>query len=256
MIVREHWSMSDEQQPITEHLGELRRRIIWSLVFFFVALIGSFFYSQDVFLFIKQDLFSDYKIVILNPIDPIRIYMQISVIMALVISSPVWMYHLWQFVRPGLHPNEQRAALIYIPVSLGLFLTGVAFGYFVIFPYILDFLVMLGGQMGLQENFSVQYAFSFLFGVILPLALFFELPVITLFLTRIRLVTPDLLRKVRRYAYLGLVIVAALITPPEPIANILVSIPLILLYEVSISISAFLSRRMEREDAEWEEENQ
>jgi sec-independent protein translocase protein TatC len=146
--------------------------------------------------------------------------------------------------------------LIYIPVSLGLFLTGVAFGYFVIFPYILDFLVLLGGQMGLQENFSVQYAFSFLFGVILPLALFFELPVITLFLTRIRLVTPDLLRKVRRYAYLGLVIVAALITPPEPIANILVSIPLILLYEVSISISTILSRRMEREDAEWEKENQ
>lgn len=128
---------------------------------FFVALIGSFFYSQDVFLFIKQDLFSDYKIVILNPVDPIRIYMQISVIIALVISSPFWMYHLWRFVRPGLHPNEQRAALIYIPVSLGLFLTGVAFGYFVIFPYILDFLVLLGGQMGLQENFSVQYAFSF-----------------------------------------------------------------------------------------------
>lgn len=79
---------------------------------------------------------------------------------------------------------------------------------------------------------------------------------ITLFLTRIRLVTPDLLRKVRRYAYLGLVIVAALITPPEPIANILVSIPLILLYEVSISISTILSRRMERQDAEWEKENQ
>lgn len=247
--------MSDEQQPLTEHLGELRRRIIWSLVFFFVALIGSFFYSQDVFQLIKSDLFADYKVVILNPVDPIRIYMQISLIMALVISSPVIMYHLWQFVRPGLRPNEQKAALIYIPVALMLFLLGIVFGYFIIFPYILDFLVLLGGQMGLQENFSVQHAFSFLFGVILPLALFFELPVITLFLTRIRLVTPDLLRKVRRYAYLGLVIVAALITPPEPIANILVSIPLILLYEVSITISTILTRRMEREEAELELED-
>ena len=241
--------MSDEQQPLTEHLGELRRRIIWSLVFFFVALIGSFFYSQDVFQYIKSDLFSDYRVVILNPIHPIRIYMQISIILALVISSPVFMYHLWQFVRPGLHPTEQKAALIYIPVALGLFLLGIVFGYFIIFPYILDFLVLLGGQMGLQENFSVQHAFSFMFGVILPLALFFELPVITLFLTRIRLVTPDLLRKVRRYAYLGLVILAALITPPEPIANILVSIPLILLYEVSITVSTILTRRMEREEA-------
>ncbi|MBA4603559.1 twin-arginine translocase subunit TatC [Thermoactinomyces mirandus] len=240
--------MNDEQ-PLTEHLRELRRRIILIFVFFAVALIVSFFYSQDVFRYVRNHLFSDYSVMILNPTDPIRIYFQISLIMAFILSLPVIMYHLWQFVRPGLHPNEQRAALIYIPIALGLFLLGLAFGYFVIFPYILDFLVMLGDQMGLNENFSVQYAFSFMFGVVLPLALFFELPVVTLFLTRIRLITPAILRKIRRFAYLGLVIVAAMITPPEPIANILVSIPLILLYEASIMISSWLTRRMEREDA-------
>lgn len=239
----------NEEQPLTEHLRELRRRIILIFIFFAVALIASFFFSQDVFRYVRTQLFSDYTVMILNPTDPIRIYMQISLIMAFILSLPVIMYHLWQFVRPGLHPAEQRAALIYIPVALGLFLLGLAFGYFVVFPYILDFLVLLGDQMGLNENFSVQYAFSFMFGVILPLALFFELPVVTLFLTRIRLITPAILRKVRRFAYLGLVIVAAMITPPEPIANILVSIPLILLYEASIMISSWLTRRMEREEA-------
>jgi sec-independent protein translocase protein TatC len=243
--------MNDEQvQPLTEHLEELRRRIIWVLLFFLVMLIISFYYSIDIFRYIKDHTFHGYHLTVFKPADPIMIYMEISLILALVFTSPVIMYHLWQFVRPGLKKTEQRAALIYIPVVIGLFFLGALFGYFVVFPYVMDFLFSLSEKMGVPMLYGVDDAFNFLFSIVLPLALFFELPVIVLFLTRIRLITPAFLMKMRRVAYFILVVFSALIAPPNLVSNILIFIPLILLYEISVGLSSWLYRRMEKKEEE------
>jgi sec-independent protein translocase protein TatC len=241
--------MSDEKmQPLTDHLEELRRRIIWILLSFVVSLIVSFIYSVDIFNLIRDNAFQHLPINTLNPGDPLKIFMQISFILSFVFTSPIILYHIWQFVRPGLKREEQRAALMYIPAAIGLFLIGLAFGYFVIFRYMITFMTSLNRQMGIQEMYGVYEAFSFLFNITFPVALFFELPVIVLFLTRIRLLSPQLLKKARRLAYLVIVIIGAVITPPDVISNILVAIPLILLYEISIGISAWLYRRLEQEE--------
>ncbi|KPC77074.1 hypothetical protein ADL26_03980 [Thermoactinomyces vulgaris] len=241
---------NDELQPLSDHLGELRRRIIWCLVFFVIALVVSLFYSMPIFRYIVSDLFPKQAINTMGLQDGMRIYMNISFIMAFIVTLPFLMYHAWRFVQPGLNPREQRAALLYIPVSVGLFLLGIAFGYFVIIPYLIDFLKNINQLMGLGTLLAAKETFNFLFGVILPLGIFFELPIIMLFLTRIRIITPQLLAKMRRYAYFIMVVIAAVITPPDFLSNILVAIPLIVLYEVGIWLSAGLVRKMEREEAD------
>ncbi|MBA4495580.1 twin-arginine translocase subunit TatC [Paenactinomyces guangxiensis] len=239
----------DNMQPLTEHLSELRRRIIWVLLFFVATLIVSFIFSQDIFYWIKAGAFKDFKIHAFGPGDSLKIYMQISFILSFIFTSPVILYHIWQFVRPGLRPREQRAALSYIPMAVVLFLAGLSFGYFVIFPYLIQFTEGLNEQFGLGEMYGVYQSFSFLFNIIFPLGLIFELPVVVLFLTRIRLISPGILMKARRVAYLVIVIIAAVITPPQIISNILVALPMVLLYEISIALSAWVYRRMEQEEA-------
>lgn len=240
---------NDELQPLSDHLGELRRRIIWCAVFYIIALLVSFLYSNEIFQYIKNDLIPKNELNTMGPTDGLRIYMNISFLLAFIITLPIILYHVWQFVRPGLHPREQRAALMYIPIALGLFLFGIAFGYFIIVPYLLEFLQGISEQMGLGVLYNVVDTFRFLLGVILPLGVFFELPIIILFLTRIRLVTPPLLIKLRRPAYFIMVVIAAIITPPDFYTNILVAIPLIALYEISIWLSTWLVKKMEREEA-------
>lgn len=244
--------MLDERLPVTDHLHELRRRLIWIVLTFVIALAVNFAFAADIFTWIRQDSLQDVKIHALSPGDSLKIYMQISFIGAMVFTTPVILYHLWQFVRPGLKKREQHAALLYIPAAIVLFLCGLLFGYYVIFPYLIEFSASLNRQLGAEEMYGIYQYFGFMLNIILPLALFFELPVIVLFLTYIRLLSPSVLRRARRVAYLVMVIIAAIITPPDVISNILVGIPLVILYEVSIWLSSWLYRRQQQADSESE----
>lgn len=240
--------MNEEMQPLGEHLGELRHRLIWVVSVFIISLVVSLMFATDIFHWIRQDSLKGIAIHALSPGDSLKVYMQIAFILSFIITSPVLLYHIWQFVRPGLSKDEQRVTLLYIPLAIGLFMLGLSFGYFLIFPYIIQFTIKLNTQFGLLETYGVYQYFSFLFSIIFPLALFFQLPVIVLFLTRLRILKAELLTKFRRFAYFALVIVAAIITPPDLISNILVGIPLILLYEISIWLAIFMERKMEREE--------
>jgi sec-independent protein translocase protein TatC len=239
--------MSEEEfQPLADHLVELRRRLIWVLATFVVGLVVSFFYAADIFKIIGKDANEHFALYALSPADSFKIYMQISLVAAFILALPVLLYHLWQFVRPGLEPREQKAALIYIPVAFLLFIGGLLFGYFLVFPLMIDFLTKISKDLGVKQMYGIYQYISFMFNVIVPLALLFLLPVIVLFLTRLRLITPALLIKVRKIAYIVLIVIALIITP-DLLSNFLVAIPLILLYEISIALSIWLFRRMEKE---------
>jgi sec-independent protein translocase protein TatC len=249
--------MSEEEyQPLSDHLIELRRRLLWVLATFVVGLVASFIYAADIFKIISKDVDQHFALYALSPADSFKIYMQISLVAAFILALPVLLYHLWQFVRPGLEPREQKAALIYIPVAFLLFIGGLAFGYFVVFPLMINFLTNISKELGVKQMYGIYQYISFMFNVIVPLAVLFLLPVFVLFLTRLRLITPHLLIKVRKVAYLVLIVIALLITP-ELLSNFLVAIPLILLYELSIGLSVWLYRRIERETTfeETESEN-
>ena len=239
-------------QHILQHLGELRRRLIWVLLVFIVAIVVGFIYAEPIVQHLKNDPAArdiPWNVFALG--DALRVYLQFAFLMALVITTPFAMFQMWKFVKPGLKPNEQKATLLYIPGAFFLFIVGILFAYYYIFPFVVQFVTSFSERLGAQEMYGISQYFGFMFRLILPIGIVFELPVIVMFLTRIRLLTPHVLRKMRRHAYVLLVVVAAMITPPDFVSNILVAIPLILLYEVSIWLSNPVYRNVQAEDAAW-----
>ena len=149
--------------------------------------------------------------------------------------------------KPGLTKSEQRITLTYIPFAVIMFCLGLLFGFYVIFPYLIRFMTGLSAALGTTETFGIYRYFGFMFNIVFPLALFFELPLVIMLLTRLRILHPDLLRRGRRVAYLGMVMLAAVITPPDLVSNIMVAVPLILLYEISLFL-CLLHRRIRKEE--------
>lgn len=239
---------SDIEMNIVDHLSELRKRLIITAIFFIVSFFVSFIYVRDIYHFFESDI--DFVLNITSPGDTIWIYFTIAGLMAIVLTLPILCLQIWLFVKPGLTKSEQKVSLAYIPMVFILFVFGLVFGYFIFINLILPFLISLNDGM-FNELFTVEKYFKFMFRLTLPFALIFEIPVITMFLTSIGMITPEFLRKSRKYAYFILLIVGALVTPPDVILQIVVAIPLILLYEASIHLSAIVYRkkiRKQRED--------
>lgn len=216
------------------HLNELRKRILFSFVFFIVAVIFGFIVASPVIQWLKPNYLS-WNAFALG--DALGVYIKVATLIGFALSLPFFLYQIWAFVRPGLEQKEQKAALRFIPAATMLFFLGLSFGYFILFPMIIQFMRTITEAAGATLILGLHQYFSFLFGIVVPVAILFELPIVVIFLTRIRVLNPILLRKFRKYAYLLLVITATIITPPELITEILVAIPLLLLYEISVILS-------------------
>ncbi|ANU26401.1 twin-arginine translocase subunit TatC [Planococcus versutus] len=230
--------MPEQDMTLIEHIGELRKRLTILVVFFVLALIISFFLAQPLIQYLQYT--EEAKNLTLNAFkitDPLKIFMQVTMILALIMTSPLIMYQFWAFISPGLLDKERRATLSYIPFSVLLFLGGIAFAYLILFPYVIGFMLTISDNMDIQETIGINEYFQFLFQITLPFGLIFQLPVVMLFLTRLGIITPMLMTKYRKYAYLGLVIIAAFITPPDIVSHMIVTLPLIILYEFSVLIA-------------------
>ncbi|MFS0781519.1 twin-arginine translocase subunit TatC [Bacillus sp. 1P06AnD] len=239
--------MADKELNVVEHLEELRKRIIWTVLFFILFFIVGFVFVKDIYHWFVRDL--DVKLMVLGPSDIIWVYFALATIVAVAGTIPVLALQIWLFVKPALHPNEQKITLSYIPALFLLFVGGLSFGYFVIFPNVLRFLMDLGNDL-FVTNFTVDKYFGFMMNMTIPFGVLFELPVIVMFLTSIGLINPFVLSKIRKYAYFVLVIIAVVITPPEFMSDFLVTVPLLLLYEISISLSKIVyKRRLKRMEA-------
>lgn len=197
---------------------------------------------QDIYRWMVQDL--GVKLTILGPTDILWVYFMLAGVFAITLTIPVFAWQTWLFVKPALTPKERKVTLSYIPATFILFVLGLCFGYFVVLPIVFHFLIGLGNDM-FATMFTTEKYFRFVLHMTLPFAVLFELPVIVMFLTRIGLINPYALQKVRKYAYFVLVVVAVSITPPDFISDFLVTIPLLLLYEISISISKFVYKKRE-----------
>lgn len=245
--------MQEETATLVEHLAELRKRIIWVLVVLVLAMIGGFFAAKPLIVYLMHTEPAS-SIVTLNtfsPWDAIRLYMQFSFAVGLAVTLPFALVQMWLFVKPGLTEIERKATLRYIPAAVVLFLAGFAFAYFIVFPMAFYFTTSVTRSLNLTETYGAAQYFSFMFNILIPMSLLFELPVVVMFLTKIRIVNPNRLKKMRRYAYLALVIVATFVTPPDLISDILVAIPLIALYEFSILLSARVYRKQQEYDRQW-----
>ena len=144
---------------------------------------------------------------------------------------------------------------MYIPLTFILFIAGLSFSYFILFPFVIDFMNGLSDLLGVDEEYGINEYFHFLFKLTLPFGILFQFSVVIMFLTRLGLVTPAFLRKIRKYSYFVLLVLAGMITPPEIISHLMVTVPLILLYEVSIIIAGFAYKKAMQTAEEAEEED-
>lgn len=247
--------MTEKEMSVIEHLSELRGRLIWIVVSFIISMVCGFLAAEPVVEHIKKDpIAAQVSWHVFGLSDALRIYMQVAFIIALVLTLPVILYHAWRFVSPGLMEEERKAIATYIPFAFFLFLLGIAFGYYFLFPMIIKFMSGFSNILGAEETYGLTQYFQFLFNLILPVSLIFELPIIILFLTTIRVVNPPLLVKWRKYAIFLSVIIASMITPPDFISHISAAIPIIILYELSIWLSKIVYRKQLKRDQEREEE--
>ncbi|MDR6551208.1 twin-arginine translocase subunit TatC [Paenibacillus qinlingensis] len=238
-----------EMMSLVEHLTELRTRIIRVLIAVILTLILGFIFAEHILHYLKQSpVASGMTWHVFSPMDAIRIYMLLAFAVSLTLTLPFILYQVWAFVKKGLTKDEQVATLRYIPYTFMCFLIGLAFGYFVVFPMCMRFTVGITQNLGLTQTYGVAQYFSFMLNIIIPLSLAFELPIVVMFLTKLKLLNPKLLNKVRRYAYLILIITASLISPPDLISHLMVAIPLFALYEISIVLSRFVYNGQLREE--------
>ena len=195
----------------------------------------------------------DVKLIVLGPSDILWVYFMLAAVIAFAGTIPVLATQIWLFVKPALKPIERKISLSYIPALFILFIVGLCFGYFVIFPTIMNFLIELGGEM-MVTNFTAEKYFRFIFNTTIPFGVLFELPVVMMFLTSLGIINPYVLSKIRKYAYFVLIIIAIFISPPDFMSDFLVAVPLIFLYEISVSFSKIVYKRKLKKEKQWQEE--
>ncbi|WP_219839046.1 twin-arginine translocase subunit TatC [Paenibacillus sp. R14(2021)] len=240
---------------VFDHIGELRKRIIIILVVLVIGMIIGLWFADPVYNYlITQEPVKGMKLNAFSLWDGIGMYMKFALVIALIFALPVTAYQLWAFVKPALGVKEQKAALLFVPFVLFMFLVGLAFSYYVVFPMAFNFTTDVAKHLNLVETYGVIQYFSFLFNIVIPISLLFELPIVIMFLTKLRILNPARLKKMRKLAYFILIIVGIVVTPPDFISDSLVAVPLILLYEISVILSSVVYRKQLRADQAWEEE--
>ncbi|ATH94501.1 twin-arginine translocase subunit TatC [Bacillus glycinifermentans] len=239
--------MKGREMSLLEHIIELRRRLVFIAFFFAVFVMAGFFLAKPIILYLQQT--DEAKLLTLNAFkltDPLLVYMQFAVIIGAVMTAPLVLYQLWAFISPGLYEKERKVTLSYIPVSIILFLGGIAFSYFILFPFVVEFMTNLSDDLKVNQVIGIYEYFQFLIQLTIPFGLLFQMPVIIMFITRLGLVTPMLLAKIRKYAYFFLFVIAAFITPPDMLSDFMVAAPLLILYEISIVISRISYRKAQK----------
>jgi len=232
-----------------EHLVDLRKRIINSAIAIAVGAMVGVAVSQKVIGFIvrpMQDALRkmnlEDKLIYTSPTGYINMIITLGIYLGVVLAAPVVLYQVWLFIAPGLYKHERRAVSSFVFFSMFLFLAGIAFGYYVMLPYILNFLIGLQGPF--KPLISINEYFDFILIVLLGLGLVFELPVLIFFLALFNIVTPKFLWKNLRYAILIIAVVAAIITPtPDATTMLVFMAPMVALYFIGIAVAALVVRR-------------
>ncbi len=236
----------DTPMPLLDHLMELRRRLIWSLATFVVAFLVCYHFSGEIYRFLAAPLASIMRqkgeqphLIYTALYEAFFTYVRVAVFGAFFLSFPMMAIQAWIFIAPGLYRNEKKAFAPFLIATPLLFLAGAALAYYLVFPFAWKFFLsfqQLGGenQMGIELQARVSEYLNLVTKMIMAFGICFELPVVLTLLVRAGLVGTALLRRIRRYAYVGAFAIAAVIAPPDAITMLGLAIPLVGLYEVSI----------------------
>ncbi len=230
-----------------EHLNELRYRLIISLVAIILLFCVNMFFANDILLFLKKPLEevlpgARSTLHFTGPLDVFLVGMKVAFLTAIIAASPVWLTQFWKFIEPALYKRERTFIMPFIVASVLLFLLGVSFCFYIILPLTLKFLIGMGQEVGtaiitITDYISLLVVLIFGFGIV------FEAPLVLVMLALLGVVDAEQLSKARRHVVVGILVVAALLTPPDPLSQVGMSIPLYVMFEISIIIIRLLKRK-------------
>jgi sec-independent protein translocase protein TatC len=249
--------LDDSKMPLLDHLIELRSRLLWSFLALAIAFGISLYFARPIFGFLVQPLLESgqTKLIYTAIFEAFFVEIKVAFFAATFFSFPVFATQLWRFVAPGLYSKEKRAFLPFLLATPVLFIVGASMAYFMAIPVALEYLLGFGGNVGGVEQEAlpgVDNYLNFVMKFIFGFGVSFLLPVLLMLLERAGIVTLEQLKSVRRYAIVGAFAIAAVLTPPDVVSQLLLAIPLCILYELALIAIWFTRRR--RKKAEVVEE--
>lgn len=243
----EHCADKEKNMSVSGHLREMRNRILVCVVLLAAAVIASLAYSEKIVQFLLNiGREYGYRFVYIAPQELLLQYFSVSLTAGICVTLPVLFYQIWAFLRPGLKRSENLFFLLAMIFGLICFGGGVYFAYQVMLPFMLNFLITLSGGSGVSASVSVQNYIGFLMTVFLIFGAVFELPVVSVLLTQMGMLKVQWMKKGRKLVIVAIFFVAAVITPPDIVSQILVAVPMVVLYEVSIFLCGVCERLKNR----------
>lgn len=245
---------SPDEMTFLEHLEDLRKRLFNSFLAIIITLIPAWFFSRDVFKILARPvtkyLPEGSKLAYTGLTEPFLLYLKVSFLTAIFVSSPFIFLQIWYFVAPGLYQREKRLVIPFVIFTTFFFLLGATFGYFVIFPWACRFFLNLGSDF--QSVITVNSYFNLSLKLLLGIGLVFEMPILVFFLARIGVISSRWMLRNFKYAVLVIFIIAAVITPtPDMITQSILAIPMLILYGLSILVVIAVEKaKLRREERE------
>ncbi|MGC8720417.1 MAG: twin-arginine translocase subunit TatC [Thermodesulforhabdaceae bacterium] len=238
----------EDRAPFLEHLEELRVRLIRCFIAVIVGFFVCYGFKEELFRVLVMPLIKvlpadrSQHLIYTAPQEAFLVYVKISFVTGIFLAMPVIMFEFWRFVAPGLYEHEKKYLLPIVIVTVMFFACGVAFCYFVALPFGFQFFTSFASEY-ISPMISTREFLSFTLKLLFSFGLVFELPVVVFFLARLGIIQSDFLKRYRRFAILIIFIVAAIITPPDALSQIIMAIPLCLLYEISVWVAHFFEKK-------------
>ena len=235
-----------EAQPLVEHLLELRRRLVWILLGIGICFIVAVPFAQKLYAFVAQPLMSvlpqNTSMIATDVVAPFFVPLKVALMAAFLVSLPNTLYQIWAFVAPALYQNEKRLIVPLILSSLILFIVGMAFCYFLVFPVVFKFFAGMT-PLGVSMATDIDKYLSFVLGMFVAFGMTFEIPVVVVLLYRMGMISFAQLTAARPYIIVASFILAAIVTPSDVLSQVMLAVPMILLYEAGLLVCKLIKPR-------------
>jgi len=231
------------QESFLSHLFELRDRIIKAAMAIIVVFVCLVYWAPDIFHLFAQPLLEALpkggKMIVTDVTGSFFVPMKVTMLVAFLIALPVVMYQIWAFIAPGLYLHERKLILPLVISSYTLFIVGMAFAYFLVFPTVFKFMASYNAPLGAEMSTDIDNYLSFAMTTFLAFGITFEVPVVVVVLVRMGMVPLAKLREIRPYVIVGAFVVSAIVTPPDVLSQLLLAVPMALLYEIGLLVARF-----------------
>ena len=242
------------QESFLSHLFELRDRVIKAGLAIIIVFVSLVYWAPDIFHLFAQPLLQALpaggKMIVTDVTGSFFVPMKVTMLVAFIIALPVVMYQLWAFIAPGLYMHERKLILPLVVSSYSLFIIGMAFAYFLVFPTVFKFMASYNAPLGAEMSTDIDNYLSFAMTTFLAFGITFEVPVVVVVLVRMGMVPLAKLKEIRPYVIVGAFVISAIVTPPDVLSQLLLAVPMTMLYELGLLVARFYVPKPSEDEAQ------